>query len=339
MGTKTKTKMRPSRLKMGLVFITGILFFPGVVSSAGQLEELFEKGEAAYQNGDYKTALDYYEQVVTLNPDFVPVYNSLGLVYLGMDYPIADTAWFFKTALKMDPRNAAAHTNLCKAYNQAGEVDQAEKACLNALTVDANNMAVQLTLAWVYLRKAQARDAVRYFDMVAPHVKNAMVYYGQGLAYAMNGDYALTLDVITTLRGMNRDELAAQLEQMVRASSPVVPVLPPPELTGPDLGAPVAESTLIKAQPEEDVPVAEDEQQGLGFMKVRLRGKIEDTEDPAGKIHPGTIEADKAASATGRYVPSNYNVNPDEYSRDSSALERIQRLRQFRSGAGTGQAY
>lgn len=252
---------------------------------AGKLEELFTKGQEAYQNRDYRKALQYFEKAVELDPNFAPVYNALGLCHYDLKDKLSDVAWFFKVAVDIDPRYSEAYNNLCKVYYDYGEYNEAEKSCLKALEISPSLGSAQLSLAWVYLLgKSQPNDAINYFSQVLEKVKAPMVYYGLGMAYSKKGDNARVLDIVTILKGMNESELADQLERMIRTPDGSMP-------SAAQASAPEKqEGMVVPAQGTLDPkPSAQDDSAPIsGQMRVRLRGTLTNTNNA--QVSPGAQE-------------------------------------------------
>jgi len=226
---------------------------------------------------------------VELNPNSAAVYNALGLAHGARHSKLSDVIWFFKIARDIDPQSPEAPAHMCQAYYEAGEVDEAERACLAALAINPRLGNVQMTLAWTYLRGGVHFDkAVRYFREVLTQTDNPAVYFGLGLAYMQLGDKAQVLESITALRDRGRNDLAQQLEDSIRPAAPA-PVLPGPDLSpGP--------SRLVGG---EAPPAAADDDgppQPAGFTRIRLRGHLTSADEPgampAGRPstpHPGSL--------------------------------------------------
>lgn len=251
------------------------------LQGAEDLKQMFERAQSSYEKGDYKAAAGDFEKVIKSYPDFAPAYNALGLCYKNLNANLSEVAWYFKTAIDTDPKYIDAYSNLGKAYYGMGHFDKAEKICREALKVNPDHLDAHLTLGWIYLLgKNQLKDAIAQFTIVVDKSKLPNAYYGLGLAYFMNDDGPGLLEMITDLRGMGSEDLALQLEKMVRdkryqneheVGKPLVDIKPTPET---QYRNPVA--TQMTA------PIG-------GVMRVRLRGKLVDLgnqESPAAPKSP-----------------------------------------------------
>lgn len=212
------------------VFIAAFLYvalnlFFNSCAHAQTSKDFYEQGQQAYHQGDYKKAIALYEKTIDLDPNFAPAYNALGLAHKEINADLSELAWLFKTATEIDPNDAQAYDNLGKAYYGLGEFDLAEQSCLKALSIAPNSLSVKLSLGWIYLLgKSSPQEAVAYFQEVLKNNKIPYAYFGLGTAYFMNGDRNNVLEMITTLRSMGKEDLALQLENMVRGND--VPLIP-----------------------------------------------------------------------------------------------------------------
>lgn len=107
------------------------------------------------KDGDYKSALDQYENLVRLDP-----YTASNHYYLGLCYQILDrlqeSAASYRKALKLNPNDADAYSNLGLVYLAIGQFDDAK-----ASTKRATEIAPKSAGAWA--NYAVALDAAGDF--------------------------------------------------------------------------------------------------------------------------------------------------------------------------------
>jgi len=76
-----------------------------------QNEQWFEQANAAYNAGNYDSAMMFYEQILATDVESVPLYYNMGNAYYKMrEYPMA--IYCYEKALKLDPSNDDVRTNL-----------------------------------------------------------------------------------------------------------------------------------------------------------------------------------------------------------------------------------
>ena len=168
---------------------------------------------------------------------------------------------YFKAACQIDPKFVQAFDNLGKAYYAKRDFKNAQDAFEKALTIDPEMTSAQLTLGWVYLLgRAKPEKAARYFlKVLDKDPKSSTAMYGLGLSYLNDKNRLKVLEVVTKLRQLDKENLAAQLEDMLRHNR--YELVPPEELDSPS--------------PSEDTTQAPPEPPKKSGIKVRLRGKLD----------------------------------------------------------------
>lgn len=79
---------------------------------------LFSRGAAAFEEGRYEDAVDFYERALELEPNSSTAYNMLGMAYRFLYMQTRDTGYreneleAFREAVRLDPRNHVALVNL-----------------------------------------------------------------------------------------------------------------------------------------------------------------------------------------------------------------------------------
>jgi len=252
-----------------------ILFFATVVSAQqNPLKELITDGIVAYERRNYSKAIVLLEKSLEIHPKFAPTYNYLGLAYKAKGADLADVTKFFEKAIELNPHYHQAYDNLGKIYYSKGQFDKAEKVELKALEINPNYASAQITLGWIFLLgKSSPSEAIHYFEKAMEHSDIPYVYFGLGMAYFMDQQKFKALEMITLLRMQEKEELATQLENMVRQGN-YVPVT--------DEGMPLLGSRGgLATGPVPGPSLAEDNESSEGSskksdgsMKVRLRGKL-----------------------------------------------------------------
>ena len=97
--------------RITLLIIIAIALMPRFVAAQESYDAWFEQANAAYNEGNYQSALDLYNNIVEAEQESVPLYFNLGNTYYKMGtYPMA--IYYYEKALKLDPSNADVKTNL-----------------------------------------------------------------------------------------------------------------------------------------------------------------------------------------------------------------------------------
>ena len=83
----------------------------GLAFAQNPADEWFDQANAAYNSGNYETAVELYEKILDTDMESVPVYYNMGNAYYKMrEYPMA--IYSYEKALKLDPSNEEVSTNL-----------------------------------------------------------------------------------------------------------------------------------------------------------------------------------------------------------------------------------
>ncbi len=212
-----------------LLFVALILFYisPSIVSSASNpLKSLFEKAMSAFVKGDYSTAMDLFEKTLDIYP-LAAAYNYLGLCHKATGTDLKDVIWFFKKAIELDPNYVNAYDNLGRIYYELGNFEKAEEYCKKALEIDKDCLSAKLALGWIdLLGLSKPEEAIYYFEQAKKKVDIPYLYLGLGVAYYMNNQNPEALEMITALRQHNREDLALELEKIIRQNKPIGRVRP-----------------------------------------------------------------------------------------------------------------
>ncbi len=136
-------------------------------------------GEGYAQAGHYKTAIDYYQKALEINPvsrltkrSLAHAYNNYG-VTLRNSKKWNDAINAYRKALEIQPEFAIAKTNLsdvfwqkANAHRDSGQLDDAINAYLELRKLQPKDMQVSSLLGDLYLKKRNYAAAVTEFNRV-----------------------------------------------------------------------------------------------------------------------------------------------------------------------------
>jgi len=229
------------------------------------VQQLFMAGQQAFEEGRYQDAINHFEAVIEINNGFAPAYYALGMVYQEVSEDPRYPVWYFETAIEIDPSYAPAYDVLCRSYYQLQNYYEAEKICHKALELNSGFLSSTLSLAWVYLVGYSDPDkALPYFEQVVEKIRNPAVYFGLGMAYAMRGDNARTVDMITYLRSQGAEDFAIHLEALLRSQ------IDPSRLIPPGLLQAQEEQRRRIQQQQEELAAQQQDQQEVGAAPVAV---------------------------------------------------------------------
>lgn len=130
---------------MRVLFICAIILF---TTSIHAQDSSFVRGNEAYANSDFETALSEYRKVVGSDYLSTELYYNLGNTYHKLDQ-FGEAIWAYEKALKIDPSNENAQFNLkflnAKTYD---DLDTEESGVVTWLKINLFSFSINF---WAYL--------------------------------------------------------------------------------------------------------------------------------------------------------------------------------------------
>jgi tetratricopeptide (TPR) repeat protein len=102
------------------VFLSWFLLFTTVIIAQSP-KELFSKGNELYRNGDYSKAVELYKSIEDKDLQSSDLYFNLGNCYYKLN-KVAPAIYYYEKALKLNPENQKAITNLSFAKRMTIDV-------------------------------------------------------------------------------------------------------------------------------------------------------------------------------------------------------------------------
>ena len=255
--------MHKKKIIIFLLFLFSFL----LRAEANPIKEKFQEATLAYSQGRYPDAIKLYEEVIKLYPKLPQAYFFMGMAHRNSGANLNEITWMFEKAIELDPKYAQAHENLGKIYYELGKFDQAKEECLKTLEIEPDNIYAGLSLGWIYLLgKSDPAAAIPYFENAIKKAKPIYAYFGLGMSYIMTNERGKTLEMITFLRTNDQEQLAQQLEGMLRENKIYSPSNP---------GVPLVAQYSQPQEEEEDssIPTLTGNA-NVEKMPVRLSGKL-----------------------------------------------------------------
>lgn len=252
---------------------------------------MFGQAMEAYSAHNYQQAIIILEKINQIYPNFAPTYNYLGMCYKESGIKPNDIKWLYEKAIELDPHYADAYDNLAKLYYAETNFDKAEEYELKAIEINPNFSTAHLTLGWVYLLgKSDSEKAIEHFIKVLSQ-NNDIPYaqFGLGVAYHMEHQSFRVLEMITKLRQANREDLAQQLEGVIRAGKYEGNGIP---------GSPLIAQAKNPAEVKEENLTFSDNEK-MKKMPVRLGSTEESPADATSKIENSPQERLRALRRRG----------------------------------------
>ena len=216
-------KRSPVIISLLIAFLTLGVFNSISFSEENPIKILYEKGVKAYAGGKYDNAIKILEKLVEIYP-LSQAYYYLALSHKANGGSILTVTDLLSRAIEADPSFNSPYEMLGKIRYLMGDFETAGELTLKAIELDPNSVTARLTMGWIYLLGMSEPDlAINEFKWVTDKFKHAYAYFGLGMAYFMNDQGFMTLEMITALRGVGEEEFASHLETMVRSGRFIAP--------------------------------------------------------------------------------------------------------------------
>lgn len=126
--------------------------------------DLYQKGVAAAQKGNAKSAVDLLNKAVIASPGFALALNELGVQYLKLSQwdKAAET---FEALLKLRPNDATAQLNLGIAFYNQNKLDRAETHLREALKLKSSGPSAHYYLGMVLLKTKRYEEAQKELQL------------------------------------------------------------------------------------------------------------------------------------------------------------------------------
>lgn len=126
--------------------------------------DLYQKGVAAAQKGNAKSAVEFLDKAVVASPGFALALNELGLQYLKLSQ-WDKAAESFEALLKLHATDSTAHLNLAIAFYNQNKLDQAETHLREALKLKSNGPSAHYYLGMVLLKTKHYDEAEKELQL------------------------------------------------------------------------------------------------------------------------------------------------------------------------------
>ncbi|MDI3548546.1 MAG: hypothetical protein PWR10_2198 [Halanaerobiales bacterium] len=127
----------------------------------GELAEKYQEGVKQLELGNFAQAEKLLIEVKEERPDFVPVYNKLGIIAIYRKNLDRAKNWLTQ-ALELDKEFVPAITNLGSIKREEGDRDLAREYYLKAIQLDPDYGPAYNNLGVIYREEGNYRESVKY---------------------------------------------------------------------------------------------------------------------------------------------------------------------------------
>ena len=160
------------------------------IASAPQ-DTLLQRGIAALQEGDVRTALATLEQAVVMTPSLVEPHFWLGLARLEAGQPAAAVASLQRAEDLIGAFDRRISYQLGVALMRNGDLAGARARFEAVIEADPTSPLPKLNLGWILMQEDQGAEALGFFEaVISEHPDNDLAHYYAGRIHEGNARFA-----------------------------------------------------------------------------------------------------------------------------------------------------
>ncbi len=158
------------------------------------IKKILDKGNSYYDSGRYEIALDYYFQVLDIEPNNIDALINIGLCYRHLkEYEKA--ILYYDKVLDIEPDNEVALNNKGYVYECMGELEKAILLYEKALEIKPDYDRPLVNLTNIYIdRKQYDKTIPIYLRALEVDHLNVANWIDLGRAYRFLGEYKKSID-------------------------------------------------------------------------------------------------------------------------------------------------
>lgn len=153
--------------------------------------------------GQPTNAIEAYQQVLRINPEFFPAWNNMGVTYreAGQFTKAIDA---YQQSLRIYPGVSETWIGLGNTYDMAGQPVKAIEAYQQALRISPEDANAWENLGFAYIKADQSAKAIEAFQQALRiNPEDAIAWAGIGLSYAQSGQRDKVLAVYKRLKTLD----------------------------------------------------------------------------------------------------------------------------------------
>jgi cytochrome c-type biogenesis protein CcmH/NrfG len=176
-----------------------------------ELLQIFDRAEAAAQNGDWAVASELFLTMIEKAPTFGPGYVGLASASFAVG-DVTTGATALEHAISIYPDNAVLHSQLGVALAHTGHLERAQQAFLRVLDLEPNNIDAIVSLGHLCRVSRHFVEAVELFDQAHRlEPENPNVIGAIGCCALDLGDQAGAETALRKIRAIAPDHPEAQM--------------------------------------------------------------------------------------------------------------------------------
>jgi Flp pilus assembly protein TadD len=184
-------------------------------------ETYLASGRMLEKQGDVRSAIGQYERAIAANPKYVAGYNQLGMAYQNIGQ-MDEAERFFKEGLKADPNSAMLYNNLGYCHLAQQRFPDAEREFRAALELNPAFKRARMNLGLTLANSGREAEAFLEFREVVP---DDVAHYNLAMIAVSRRDYAAAEKSLRQALAINprcagANEQLARLQAIARGEQP-----------------------------------------------------------------------------------------------------------------------
>jgi branched-chain amino acid transport system substrate-binding protein len=197
------------------------------------------------RRGMDKKAIKEFEKAIFIDPNYVEVYNKMGISYDRMKN-FSKAVISYQSAIALNPELYHIYNNLGFSYMLQGHYDEAIHMLKKAIALNKGNARIHNNLGMVYAKKEQFDKAMEEFRLAEneawAYYQIACIYYEKGMFDEAKSYYAKALELnpsyATSQKGLEMPQIFADISKDMLKKREVKEMSKPIELREGYIGKP-----------------------------------------------------------------------------------------------------
>ncbi len=197
-----------NRIKIAFFVASTMLVFllmtaPVLAQGSIDAESRLRHGISLFARGRIDDAIEEFQKIITVRPEYVPAYVNLGSAYRQKGQFEKALAVLGK-AKEVDPKNAVVHSQVGAVYLDLGKFDDAAKAYGTAIEIDPADADALANLGLALAQDGKIQGALPYFKKSlylnpnSPSTRKSL-----GYAYSLVKNWHAAIDELLRARALD----------------------------------------------------------------------------------------------------------------------------------------
>ena len=153
----------------------------------------FNSGVTFYHQKEMAKAIQAYQKVIEIDPNYIEAYNNLGIIYQEMG-DLESALKTYRRAIEINPKYEKGLNNIGILLHLKGEDEKALEAFNKVLAINPNHIESHINLGTLYKKKGQSEKGIESYQkalVINPH--HGETHYNLGLLYEQMGKTDLAI--------------------------------------------------------------------------------------------------------------------------------------------------